>query len=199
MPASRRKRVRRLAAGVSASALAVVALSPSARAFDRELTVGPAASSGWQGRAALFSRASPFDPATLTPCGSSIADVCDTTLLHVDPASTGSLQVRLSAVDANTPDVDLYVYRSDPLGLPGRLEGVSAGPGPDEQVNVPAASGSYLVSAVSFSAAVIGPAGFRADALLAARPTTPPDLDDPRGLRDVLVSDPDAGAAEQPA
>jgi hypothetical protein len=196
MPASPalapRGRVRRLAAGVCTSALAVITVAPSAVAADRELTVGAAGAASWQGRTALTSAL--FDPATLTPCGTTAADVCDTTLVHVDGAGTLSLET--AAIDAATPDVDLYVYRSDGFGVAGPLVGVSAGNGPVETVHVPAATGSYLVAAVSFST---GSPGFAGRATLAARPADIPDVDLPRGSQETVISDPKAGAASQPA
>src|SRR4051794_28663532 len=196
MPASPapalRGRARRLAAGVCTSALAVIPLAPSAVAADRELTVGAAGDASWQGRTALTSAL--FDPATLAPCGTTAADVCDTTLLHVD--GTGSLSLETAAVDAATPDVDLYVYRSDGFGLAGPLVAVSAGTGPVERVHVPAASGSYLVAAVSFST---GSPGFAGHATLAPRPVAVPDVDVPRGSQETVVGEATAGAASQPA
>src|SRR5262245_59035325 len=114
MPASParapRGRARRLAAGVATSALAALALCAPAEAYDREVTVGSGAPAAWDGLAAPSGRL--FDPATLTPCGTSLADFCDTTLVHVDPSATGTLVLELSGGTA-TPDVDLYVYRGD--------------------------------------------------------------------------------------
>jgi hypothetical protein len=194
MPASparaARRRARRLAAGVATSALAALALGAPAQAYDREVTVGAGAPAGWDGQAALAGRL--FDPATLTPCGSSLADVCDTTLVHVEPSATGTLAFELSGTTA-TPDVDLYVYRGDGLGA---LAGISAGPGADERVTVPNASGTYLVKAVSFA---IGSAGYHGLAGIAARAAAPLDVDHPRGLQEELVSSPSAGAASQPS
>ena len=120
--------------------------------------------------------------------------MCDTTLVHVDGAGTLSLET--AAVDAATPDVDLYVYRSDGFGVAGPLVGVSASTGPAETVHVPAANGSYLVAAVSFST---GSPGFSGRATLAPRGTVIPDVDAPRGSQETVISDPNAGAASQPA
>ncbi len=195
MPASTaraaRRRACRLAAGVVTSALATFALGAPARAFDREVIVGAGSPAGWDGRAALTDAL--FDPATLVPCGTSAADVCDTTLVNVDPEASGTLALGLSGA-AGTPDVDLYVYRSDPLGP--KLAGVSAGPGADERVTVSAAAGSYIVQAVSFA---VGTAGYHGVAELTARADAPPDVDSPRGMQAALVSSPSAGAASQPA
>jgi hypothetical protein len=196
MPASPalapRGRVRRLAAGVCTSALAVITLAPATFAADRELAVGPSGDVTWQGRTALTSAL--FDPATLTPCGTTVADVCDTTLVHLDGA--GTLSLHSAALDAATPDVDLYVYRSDGFGLAGALVGVSAGAGPAETVHVPAANGDYLVAAVSFST---GSAGFAGSATLTPRAAAIPDVDRPRGRQESVVSDLGDGAASQPA
>jgi hypothetical protein len=197
MPASPAGRSRRLGAGAAASVLSALSLvlAPGAlAAVDREITVGADAPASWDGRAAL-ALSNLFDPATLSPCGSSSADVCDTTLVHVSPEASGTLAFRLSPLDAGTPDVDLYVFRSDPLGVPAAPAGISAGAGSDEQVVVPFATGTYLVEAVSFSR---GSAGYRGAATLSARTTAPPDVDDPRGLRGTLVSNTRAGAAVQP-
>jgi hypothetical protein len=200
MPASPartlRGRRRRLGAGAVASALAALVLAPTALgAADRTITVGADNPGAWDGRAALTLTAL-FDPATLSPCGATAADVCDSTLVHVDSAAgPGTLAVQLSELDAGTPDVDLYVFRSDPLGAPGTLAGMSTGPGSDERVDVAGAAGDYLVQAVSFSS---GSAGFHGAVTLDARSAAPPDVDDPPGLRSALVSDPRAGAASQP-
>jgi hypothetical protein len=170
-------------------------LAPSALgAVDRTITVGADAPASWDGRAAS-TLSNIFDPATLSPCGSTDADVCDTTLVHVSPEASGTLALRLSPLGDGTPDVDLYVFRSDPLGVPAAPAGVSIGEGSDEQVVVPSASGSYLVEAVSFSR---GSAGYRGAATLSPRAAVPPDVDDPRGLQASLVSDVRAGGAVEP-
>jgi hypothetical protein len=191
-----RGRARRFAAGVFTSAFVVCTIAPAAPAADRELTVSAAGQAVWQGRSALSTAL--FDPATLTPCGATQADVCDTTLLHVE--GTGTLSLRLAQVDAGTPDVDLYVYRSDVSGLAGPLVAVSNGPGPGETVHLAGATGSYLVAGVSFA---MGPAGFASGfagtAALLPRATAVPDVDRPRGIREALVSDVGGGAASQPA
>jgi hypothetical protein len=195
MPASPaqalRGRTRRLVAGCCASAAAALALTPAALAADREITVAAASPQAWEGRAALT--ASLLEPATLVPCAGTAADVCDTTLLHVH--GEGTLSVALAARDADTPDVDLYVYRSDPLGVPGPLVGVAAGPGANERVEVAFAGGDYLVRGVSFA---MGKSGFAGSATLTARAPAP-DVDHPRGRQEALVSDPRDGAASQPA
>src|SRR3954468_20546175 len=186
-----RGRTRRRAAGFGVAALVALALAPAARAADREITVSATTPQAWQGRAALTTTL--LDPATLAPCGGTAADVCDSTLLHVDGA--GTLAVKLATVDAGTPDVDLYVYRSDPFGLAGPLVGVSIGPATDEAVDVPTTAGTYLVQAASFSA---GSSGYAGTATLTPSPTAPPDVDHPRGRKAALVSAPLAGAASQP-
>ena len=197
MPASPalalRGRVLRLGAGVSAIALAALALAPVAPAADREFTVSVTVPAAWEGRAATASNLPDFDPATLLPCESLVA-VCDTTLLHL--TGQGTLSVELTPVDATTGDVDLYVHRHDALGVVGPPIAVSAGDGPAERVHVPSASGSYLVRAVSFG---IGKTAISARASLAARPAAIPDVDHPRGRQEELVSDPRDGAASQPA
>jgi hypothetical protein len=194
MPASLdpalRGRAGRLAAGVFACSLA---LTPAARAADREFTLSAAQPASWEGRAAPAGPVSFFDPVALTPCAGWIGDVCDTTLVHVD--GSGTLTLKLAPLTTGTPDVDLYVYRSDALGQRGPLEAASTGASADEAVYVPAATGSYLVSAVSFAT---GTAGFAGSAALTPRETAVPDLDDPRGRQEALVSRPSAGAASQP-
>lgn len=196
MPASSalapRGRTRLLAAGVCTSALVALTLTSTARGADRELTVTAAGPAAWQGRTALTSAL--FDPATLAPCGATAADVCDTTLVHLD--GSGTLSLKTAKLDAGTPDVDLYVYRSDAFGLAGPLAAVSAGTGPDETVDLPAASGSYLVAAVSFAT---GTSGFAGSATLAPRSAAVPDVDQPRGRQETLVSELGVGAASQPA
>src|SRR4051794_32312707 len=109
MPASSRLaprgRTRLLAAGVCTSALVALTLSSTARGADRELKLSAPGTATWQGRTALPSAL--FDPATLVPCGATAADVCDTTLVHLD--GTGTLSLRTAKLDDGTPDVDLYV------------------------------------------------------------------------------------------
>jgi hypothetical protein len=196
MPASPalalRGRVRRLGAGVFACALAL-AFPPAASAADREFTISVAAPAAWEGRAATGSALPDFEPATLIPCETVVA-VCDSTVLHV--TGSGTLSVELAPVDATTGDVDLYVHRPDALGVVGPPIAVSAADGPAERVDVPAATGSYLVRAVSFG---IGKTGIAARASLTARPASIPDIDHPRGRQEELVSDPRDGAASQPA
>ena len=158
-------------------------------AADREITVSATSPGVWAGRTASASAL--FDPATLVPCGTSVADVCDTTLVHVD--GDGTLALELKAGEG-TPDVDLYVYRSDSFGFAGALAGVAAELGADEAVRLPNASGTYLVRAVSFAT---GAAGFAGAATLTP-PSAAPDVDGPRGRQETLVSDHRAGAASQP-
>ncbi len=196
MPASParalRGRVRRLAAGVCASALV---FTPAAIAADREIIVTAAAPQAWQGRTALSTAL--FHPATLKPCGGSEADVCDATLVKVEGAGTLSLAV--TPRDPGTGDVDLYVHRPDAFGLPGQFVAASVGAGSNEAVDLPGASGSYIVAAVSFAmGALNSPGGFDGTARLAERAPAPPDMDRPHGRQEVLVSDHRAGAASQP-
>ncbi len=196
MPASParalRGRVRRLAAGVCASALV---FTPAAVAADREIIVSAAAPQAWQGRTALSTEL--FHPATLKPCGGSEGDVCDTTLVKVEGA--GTLSLGLSPRDAGTGDVDLYVYRPDAFGLSGPLVAASTGAGSNETVHLPNATGSYIVAAVSFAMGAMGSmGGFDGAATLTARAPAPPDVDRPHGRQEVLVSDHRAGAASQP-
>ena len=80
--------------------------------------------------------------------------------------------------------------------MAGPLVGVSAGSGPEEGVDIPAAGGTYLVAGVSFST---GTSGFSGTAALTSRAAAIPDVDHPRGRQEAVVSDTAAGAASQPA
>ena len=198
MPASPalalRGRVLRLGAGVSAIALAALALAPVAPAADREFTVSVTVPAAWEGRAATASNLPDFDPATLLAVRVARRGVRRDAAA---PHGPGNAERRArDRVDATTGDVDLYVHRHDALGVVGPPIAVSAGDGPAERVHVPSASGSYLVRAVSFG---IGKTAISARASLAARPAAIPDVDHPRGRQEELVSDPRDGAASQPA
>jgi hypothetical protein len=186
-----RGRVRRLVAGVSACALALACSPAAAPAADREITVSAAAPGAWEGRAALEAPGV-FDPATLMPCVGAVA-VCDSTLVHVDGG--GTLTIALAPLAA-TGDVDLYVHRSDASGLLGPVIAAATGETAAERVDVPRAESSYLVRAVSFG---LGTTGFAGSAALTPRASEIPDVDQPRGRQEELVSDPLEGAASQPA
>ena len=137
MPASParalRGRGRRLAAGVCALARSCprprwppTVRSPSAR---------PRLACGLDDRVGVGA----VRPGDARPVRHSVADVCDTTLVHVD--GDGTLALELKAGEG-TPDVDLYVYRSDSFGFAGALAGVAAESGADEAVRLPNASGT---------------------------------------------------------
>ena len=151
-------------------------------AADREFTVS--ATGPRPGRAARdrFERRD-FDPATLHPCGRSSR--CATRRCCTSRA--GNAERRAHTVDATTGDVDLYVYRHDASGSSARSSPSPPAPDRAERVHVPAASGSYLVRAVSFG---IGTTAVSARARLAPRPAAMPDVDHPRGRQEELVSDP---------
>ena len=194
MPASparpSRGRVRRLAAGVSASALAASRSRPPPSPPTARSPSAPPRRRRGRGATALRPRFRSRDADAVRHLA---ADVCDTTLVHVDGCGHALARDRGGAT--RHADVDLYVYRSDAFGLAGPLVGVSAGTGPDEAVDLPSASGSYLVAAVSFST---GRPASRAARRWPRAPPAIPDVDHPRGRQEALVSDPRAGAASQP-
>jgi hypothetical protein len=181
---------------VVAAAVALLALAAPASAQDRTGTVTPAAPFAWEGPAAVGHNED-YDGASGEPCGKTVADYCDESLINVDPGdfyetSGGGVEFAIGNYDVADSDFDLYVYESDASGTRGPLVGSSAGPsGDEEHVAVPAATGHYLVRVVYWD---VEPAsGYDGTAEFFRRDKFPPDVDDPPGLQDFLASDPFLG------
>jgi len=181
---------------VVAAAVAVLALAAPSSAQDRTGTVTPAAPFAWEGPAAVGHNED-YDGPSGEPCGKTVADYCDETLINVDPGafyetSGGGVEFAIGNYDIADSDFDLYVYESDASGTLGPLVGASAGPsGDEEHVAVPAATGHYLVRVVYWD---VDPAsGYGGTAEFFRRAKFPPDVDAPPGLQDVLASDPFLG------
>jgi hypothetical protein len=82
------------------------------------------------------------------PCGP--GKDCDDTLIH---APRGQLAVKISSGDPNAKDLDLYLYRSNEQGEPGKLLKSSTSPASNEQVSVAIGGGTYLVQVVAATSA----------------------------------------------
>jgi hypothetical protein len=169
--------------------------APAAVAFtpDRTGTVTPAAPFAWTGTVATGHNQS-FDPGEAGPCGKADEDYCDVTLVNVAPGNfydtaAGGVEFSTGGAEPGT-DLDLFVYESDPAGNAGAFVGASGGPTDLERVSVIGATGYYLVIVVYFNATDTGYAG-RAEFF--RRNKFPADVDDPPGLQDTLVSDPQRG------
>ena len=205
MPASPalalRGRVRRLAAGVCACALVALALAPAASAADREITVSATAPAAWEGRAALGVGA-------VRPGHADAVRTLGRRRVRHDARSTSTGRdadaSSSRAVDAGTGDVDLYVYRSDAFGFAGPPVAVSAG---DERRRARRRPGGERRATSSRAVSFAHRHGRlrRRRARWRRGPPTIPDVDDPRGRQEQLVSDPRrrrrlaAGRRHQPA
>ena len=163
-------------------------------AFDRSGTTTPATPFIWTGAVGSGQNVG-FDGADpIAGCGKDVANYCDVTLVNVVPGTfydtaAGGVEFSIGGATPGT-DLDLYVYESDAAGNVGDLVGVSAGATDVERVSEIGATGYYLVVVVYFDATNTGYDG-RAEFF--RRNKFPPDVDDPRGLQDTLVSDPRKG------
>jgi hypothetical protein len=162
---------------------------------DRTGTVTPEAPFTWAGAVTTAANQT-FDPGAGGPCGKAPEDYCDITLVNVQPGdffstSGGGVEFSTTGTATDAPeDVDLYVYSSDAEGNIDEFVGASAGFTADERVGVQNASGYYLVVVVYFD---VTNAGYTGRAEFFRRALTPPDVDDPEGFQDVLVSEPSKG------
>jgi hypothetical protein len=162
--------------------------------FDRSGTVTPAAPFVWSGGVGSGQNIG-FDAADpIASCGKTAANYCDVTLVNVEPGTfydtaAGGVEFSIGGAAPGT-DLDLYVYESDAAGNVGEFVGVSAGATDVERVSEIGASGYYLVVVVYYTATNTGYDG-RAEFF--RRNKFPPDIDSPRGLQDILVSDPRKG------
>jgi hypothetical protein len=163
--------------------------------FDRTGTATPDAPFTWTGPVTTAMNQD-FDPGAAGPCGKDAATYCDITLVDVVPGdffatSGGGVEFSTTGTAVGAPeDIDLFVYSSDAAGNITAFVGASAGSTADERVSVQNASGHYLVVAVYFA---VDNAGYEGRAEFFRRAKTPPDVDDPAGRQDVLVSDPGKG------
>jgi hypothetical protein len=162
--------------------------------FDRSVTATPEAPATWDGAVASGLNQA-FDRADPSTCGKTTATYCDITLVNVEPgdfydtAADGGVEFATGAAKLDT-DLDLYVYSSDAAGNVVDFVEASAGVTDVERVFVPGATGYYLVVVVYFDAT---DTGYDGNATFLQRAKFPPDVDDPAGLQDTLVSDPDLG------
>lgn len=180
--------------------LAVVIGVGSGLAADRSGTVTPDAPFAWEGPSAVGHNED-YDGAGGTPCGKTVDDYCDETLVQVQAGdfydvSGGGVEFSIGGYDVPDSDFDLYVYESDATGALGDLVGSSAGPSGDEEaVSIVNADGYYLVRVIYWD---VDPASaYDGRAEFFRRAKFPPDVDRPRGLQDVLASDPFLGFKSQ--
>jgi hypothetical protein len=179
-----------------ASLVALAALpSADAAAADRSGTVTDTAPFEWDGAVATGSNHT-YDGTTGEPCPATpprtTANQCDVTLLQVNSAVFGGVQVSIAENDTNPASAhfDLYMYASDSSGTRGPLVASSAGPTGTESTTIDAASGYYLVQVVYFD---VTNEGYHGSAAFARRDQFPSDIDNPLGLQDALASDPAKG------
>jgi hypothetical protein len=187
----------RIAAALLASLLALAILpAADAAAANRSGTVTETTPFEWNGAVATGHNED-YDPQTGEPCPMpptppTPATMCDSTLLQVNSATFGGVDV--SIAENNTlpapADFDLYIYRSDAAGTRGDLVSSSAGPTGTESAAIDAANGYYLVQVVYFD--VTGES-YHGRASFFRRDQFPPDVDSPPGLQDALASDPARG------
>jgi hypothetical protein len=176
-----------LAAGVCS-----LAAAPAASAQDNEVVVTPTEPGTWTGATATGANQD-YDPASGEPCGKTVPTYCDVTLVDVqagDFYETSGGGVEFSIADTPPNDFDLYVYASDAAGNRGQLVGSSAGPTDVESVAIINANGFYLVQVVYW---LVADSGYQGRAEFFQRAKFPPDVDQPRGLQDILASDPFKG------
>jgi hypothetical protein len=173
------------AATVLLTATTVAAASPPG-------TVTPTAPFTWTGPVATGHNEN-YDAASGEPCGTTDATRCDATLVNVLAGTffdTSGGGVEFSIADTPPNDFDLYIYASDAAGVRGQLVGASAGPTDEESVAVQNANGYYLVQVVYFD---VTASGYTGHAEFFRRAKFPPDVDNPRGLQDILASNPFKG------
>jgi hypothetical protein len=175
------------------AAAATFALVPAASAqFDRQGVVTPTAPFTWTGPVATGHNED-YNGQSGQPCGKTEADYCDATLVNVqagDFFETSGGGVEFSIADTPPNDFDLYVYASDAAGTRGPLVGASAGPTDVESTAIINANGYYLVRVIYWDVTM---SGYQGRAEFFRRAKFPPDVDRPRGLQDILASNPFKG------
>jgi hypothetical protein len=178
--------------GVFAAATALAFASPAAAQFDRQGTVTPTTPFTWTGPVATGHNED-YDPVSGQPCGKTVADYCDVTLVNVQAGNffeTSGGGVEFSIADTPPNDFDLYVYASDAAGTRGQLVGSSAGPTDVESTAIINANGYYLVRVIYWN---VTASGYQGRAEFFRRAKFPPDVDRPPGLQDILASNPFKG------
>lgn len=185
-----------VAAGVAALVLATGALAQP----DRTGVVTPDQPFAWQGPSAIGHNEG-YNGATGEPCGDTVADRCDETLINADAGDFyesfgGGVEFTIGDYDVADSDFDLYVYESDPEGTLGELVGSSTAPsGAEEAVAIPEAAGYYLVRVIYWD---VEPAsGYAGGAEFFRRAREPADVDRPLGRQEVLASDVELGFKSQ--
>lgn len=160
---------------------------------DHSGSATPSAPFAWQGTVGSGQNLN-FDAASAGPCGKTLSDYCDTTLINVVPGNFYNVAaggVEFATTGRSSPeDIDVYVYRSDAAGNVGAFVGASAGGTADERVSVLDASGYYLVIAVYYN---VTNSNYDGTASFFRRNKTPADVDNPPGFQDSLASDPGKG------
>ncbi|MGI9020233.1 MAG: sialidase family protein [Solirubrobacterales bacterium] len=184
-----------------AGALLTFALPAAATAKppDREVTVTPQEAGSWDGTLGNGTNQS-YDAASGKPCGNSLEEFCDVTLLRVrapnDYWDTRGGGVRVDIGDFTVPasDFDLYIYKSNRDGKVGTLVDTSAGlPGAEETAEIPEADGYYRIHVVYYQVTASSYHGSAEFEITGRRAPRPPDIDSPDGLQDVLASSPRKG------
>jgi hypothetical protein len=194
-------RISRSLAATAALALAGLAgPAHAAKPPDRTLKLergGPAAS--WDGPVANGTNQS-YVASAGEPCGTTIDEYCDVTLLKVKVRDNfwdtrgGGVEVAIGDYTLPPSDFDLYVYESNRNGKIGELVDTSAGlPAAEELAEIPAADGWYRIHVVYYQVIASGYRGEADFAITGRRAAKPPDVDRPRGLGDILASNPRLG------
>jgi hypothetical protein len=172
-----------LALGVAlVLALPAVALS----APDRTVTVTGDTPASWTGPAQPAANQSTEGE----PCGKSVTDYCDQTLVNV--AVEGTLKVDVNGFSTPVDDFDLVVYKSDASGTRGDRVGSSGNVASQaESVSLPHASGYYLVRVVYYQTT----GSYHGTATLTVTPPKPPIpvVTNPPGVPSSLASNLDLG------
>ncbi len=192
-----RRTVVRAAAILLLAALAAPQATGASAQTGRRGTVTPRQPFTWNGPAASGTNTG-YDGGSGEPCGTEPSNYCDVTVLHVDVDASfwdshgGGVEVSLKNYRPNsTSDFDLYIYKSDQEGRRGELVASSAGPpGQEESTAIPQASGYYLIQVVYWA---VAQSQYTGAAEFVTRSKFPPDVDDPPGIEDHLVSDPARG------
>jgi len=197
-PVARRGRrgTRGLVAAVIVGALVLVGQA-SGVTPDHVGTVEPATPFTWEGTQATGASLD-YSAQTGEPCGKTLQDYCDVTLLNVNVAPSywdtrgGGVQISIGNYTPDAAsDFDLYVYKSDANGTRGVLVGSSPNvPSLPESTTISNASGYYLVQVVYFAVAA---SKYSGEAKFVTRSKLPPDVDTPAGFQDALASNPALG------
>jgi uncharacterized repeat protein (TIGR01451 family) len=191
----------RLALVLALATLPTIGLSGARADHEPEIIeVTPANSpQTWQGDTATGTNVN-YDFSAGEPCHESPPadpEYCDIRLLRVNvpanfwDAQAGGIEVRLDGYVPPGSDFDLQIFESDEHGTKGRLVASSGNPPSQaERTTITEPSGYYLMQIVYF-AVVSGT--YTGTAELFFRDRTPPDVDVPPGLQEILASETAAG------